>query len=80
LGVADGLTESGHRQRLDRGAPAHLPERIFGMLERLDPAFEGTGIGFALVKRAVERMGGRVGGRIRHRRRQPPAGLAKPKE
>lgn len=42
-------------------APRHH-QRIFEIFERLDAArFGGTGIGLALVKRAVERMQGRVG-------------------
>lgn len=38
-------------------------QRIFGMFERINPeqAFDGTGIGLAIVKRAVARMRGSVG-------------------
>ncbi len=37
--------------------------RLFGLFERVtaDKRYEGTGIGLAIVKRAVERMGGTVG-------------------
>ena len=43
-------------------APEHQ-ERIFGIFERLNRAEEypGTGIGLAIVRRAVERLGGSVG-------------------
>lgn len=38
-------------------------KRIFGIFQRLnaDRVYEGTGIGLAIVQKAVERMGGRVG-------------------
>jgi PAS domain S-box-containing protein len=35
--------------------------RLFGIFERLNPAYEGTGIGLAIVRKAAERMGGSVG-------------------
>ena len=58
----------GDRVRLyveDRGigvAPEHR-DRIFRVFERLhgDEAYPGTGIGLAIVRRAVERQGGTVG-------------------
>jgi PAS domain S-box-containing protein len=43
-------------------APQHQ-ERIFGMFQRVhaDPRFEGTGIGLAIVNKAIQRMGGELG-------------------
>lgn len=45
------------------GIPAAYHARIFRMFERLQPAsdLEGTGIGLTIVRKAVERMKGRVG-------------------
>jgi len=49
------------------GIPAKDQQRIFGMFERLHNigVYEGTGIGLAIVKRAMERMSGAVGVQIR---------------
>jgi signal transduction histidine kinase len=45
------------------GIPAEYQERIFEVFERLHgpDAYAGTGIGLAIVRRGVERMGGQVG-------------------
>ncbi len=45
------------------GIPRELHEKIFGVFYRDEPARDdtGTGIGLAIVRKAVERMGGRVG-------------------
>ncbi|MFO1499832.1 MAG: ATP-binding protein [Verrucomicrobiota bacterium] len=42
--------------------PEHQ-HRLFGMFERVHPGdtYEGTGIGLAIVRKAMERMGGKVG-------------------
>ncbi len=45
------------------GIAPEFHQKIFGMFERLDPEnhFGGTGIGLAIVRRAAEKMNGRVG-------------------
>ncbi len=45
------------------GIAPEFHQKIFGMFERLDPEnrYGGTGIGLAIVRRAVEKMNGRVG-------------------
>jgi PAS domain S-box-containing protein len=43
------------------GIDTRYRERLFRLFERLDSDYPGTGIGLAIVKRALERMGGRVG-------------------
>jgi signal transduction histidine kinase len=43
------------------GIPQHSLERIFGMFQRASKGYEGTGIGLAIVRKVVHRMGGEVG-------------------
>jgi signal transduction histidine kinase len=45
------------------GIPVENQKQIFGIFQRLHghTAYPGTGIGLAIVQKAVERMGGRVG-------------------
>jgi PAS domain S-box-containing protein len=45
------------------GIPAESQQTIFGMFQRLhrEDRYEGTGIGLAIVRKAVERMKGQVG-------------------
>ncbi|HEY0550883.1 MAG TPA: PAS domain-containing protein, partial [Verrucomicrobiae bacterium] len=45
------------------GIPPEQHERIFGVFQRLHDtaAYPGTGIGLSLVRKGIERMGGRVG-------------------
>ncbi len=43
------------------GVPEDQREKIFGIFEQADLGYGGTGIGLAIVKKAVERMGGSVG-------------------
>lgn len=44
------------------GIPEHAHEKIFGMFQRLHrpDEYPGTGIGLALVKKSLERTGGRI--------------------
>jgi signal transduction histidine kinase len=45
------------------GIPAEARDRMFLMFQRFHRSqeYEGTGIGLAIVRKAVERMGGKVG-------------------
>jgi PAS domain S-box-containing protein len=45
------------------GIKPHHKDRIFQMFERVHPegTYEGTGIGLTIVRKAMEKMGGRVG-------------------
>ncbi len=45
------------------GIPEEYRDRIFGIFERLhsEDSYPGTGIGLAIVSKAIERMDGRVG-------------------
>jgi PAS domain S-box-containing protein len=43
------------------GIPKHAQARLFGMFQKIDNEYEGTGMGLAIVRKVVERMGGKVG-------------------
>jgi len=43
------------------GIPKSAQPRLFGMFQRLTNHNEGTGIGLAIVRKVIERMGGTVG-------------------
>jgi PAS domain S-box-containing protein len=43
------------------GIRKNAQEKIFGIFQKLNKDYEGTGIGLAIVRKAAERMNGRVG-------------------
>jgi signal transduction histidine kinase len=43
------------------GIEKEAHEKIFGIFQRASRNYEGTGIGLAIVKKTIERMGGSVG-------------------
>ena len=43
------------------GIPSDQHEKIFGIFQQVNKQFEGTGIGLAIVKKAVDRLGGKIG-------------------
>jgi signal transduction histidine kinase len=43
------------------GIPTEKQQKLFRIFERLHPQYEGSGIGLAIVARAVERMHGKLG-------------------
>jgi signal transduction histidine kinase len=43
------------------GIPKELFDRIFGIFEQVRKSDSGTGIGLAIVRKAVEKMNGRIG-------------------
>jgi signal transduction histidine kinase len=43
------------------GIEKQYHDKIWQMFQQLNKAYEGTGIGLALVRKVVDRMGGRVG-------------------
>jgi PAS domain S-box-containing protein len=43
------------------GIPDGVNDRLFGMFQRFNTDFEGTGIGLAIVRKVTEQMGGTVG-------------------
>lgn len=43
------------------GIPKHAQQRLFNMFQKLHDRYEGTGIGLAIVRKVVDRMGGNLG-------------------
>jgi signal transduction histidine kinase len=42
------------------GIPHNARKKIFGIFQQMDKGYEGTGIGLAIVRKAMDRMGGRI--------------------
>jgi PAS domain S-box-containing protein len=42
------------------GIPPQIQRQLFGIFQRHNPSYGGTGIGLAIVRKLAERMGGRV--------------------
>lgn len=42
------------------GIAPEYQERVFNLFERLETGIQGTGVGLAIVKRVIERQGGRI--------------------
>jgi len=42
------------------GLPREGREKIFAMFQRLSPAYEGAGIGLAVCKKVMDRVGGSI--------------------
>jgi PAS domain S-box-containing protein len=43
------------------GIPPGVQHRLFGIFQRFNDSYEGTGIGLAIVRKVADRMGGSVG-------------------
>jgi signal transduction histidine kinase len=43
------------------GIPDGVRHRLFGMFQRFNADYEGTGMGLAIVRKVTEQMGGTVG-------------------
>jgi len=43
------------------GIPKEAQDRIFKLFQRLDKSYTGTGVGLTVVRKAVEKMGGKIG-------------------
>ncbi len=56
----DGTLALCHVRDNGQGIEPRFQDKVFGLFERLDVREEGTGVGLALVKRIVERHGGRI--------------------
>ncbi len=71
---SENSTSSGSGTRMVRiwvedngiGIPADAQEKIFVMFQQLDRKYPGTGIGLAIVRKTMQRMGGSVGVQSEH--------------